>query len=368
VTAATLVSIQVTPTNASLPEALTQNYLATAIFSDGTTQDYTTIVTWSSSNQAAATISNTSPNQGLVTTAAPGMTTITATDPTTLVSGSTLLTVTNGVLQSITVLPASATIAIGANQQFVAIGHYSDGTTHVITNAVTWSSSSPSVASIKNSPRRRGIALGKKAGTVTITAALNGISGTASLTITSATLVSIAVTPGTVQIANDTQQQFTAIGTFSDMSTSDITASVQWTSSNGVATISNRNFFEGIASAQGVGTTTITALDPTTGVTGTATLTVSSATIKSIAITPANSSIVAGLTEQLTATATFSDGTTQDVTAQVTWTTNNGAVATVANTQPGHGLLQAVTAGSATISAQYPLTAVIGTTGVTVDP
>src|SRR6185312_3882265 len=187
-------------------------------------------------------------------------------------------TVTNAVLRSITVEPATATIARGAHQQYVALGHYSDGTTHVITNAVTWSSSAPGTANIGNSPRKRGIATGKKAGAVTITATLNGIAGTASLTVTSATLVSIAVTPATPQIANGSKQQFTAIGTFSDNSTSDITASVAWSSSNtGVAAISNKNFFEGIANAVAVGTTTITAFDSGTGVSGTTVLTVTGA-------------------------------------------------------------------------------------------
>ena len=369
VTAATLVRIDVTPTDETLPKALTENYLATAVFSDGTTQDYTSIVTWTSSDTTVATISNASPNQGLATTISGGTTTITATDPTTLVAGSTTLTVTNAVLRSITVEPATATIARGAHQQFVALGHYSDGTTHVITNAVTWSSSAPSIANIGNSPRKRGIATGKKPGIVTITAALNGITGTAALTVSNGTLVSIAITPADPQIANGTQEQLTATGTFSDGSTSDITASVAWSSSNtGVATISNRNFFEGTASAVGVGTTTITAFDSATGVSGTTTLTVTNATLVSIAITPADSAIVAGFTEPLTATATFSDNTTQDVTAQVTWSSSDATIATVANTQPGHGLLTAVAAGMATITARYPLLPVTGTTGVMVDP
>jgi uncharacterized protein YjdB len=88
----------------------------------------------------------------------------------------------------------------------------------------------------------------------------------------------------------------------------------------------------------------------------------------SIAITPANGAIVAGFTEQLAAVATYSDNTTQDVTAQVTWSSSDATIATVANTQPGHGLLTAIAAGPATITARYPLTAITGTTGVTVDP
>ena len=49
------------------------------------------------------------------------------------------------------------------------------------------------------------------------------------------------------------------------------------------------------------------------------TLTTASAALSSIAVTPANPTIAKGLTQQFTATGTFSDGTTQDLTSPVTW-------------------------------------------------
>ena len=56
-----------------------------------------------------------------------------------------------------------------------------------------------------------------------------------------------------------------------------------------------------------------------------------------------------GATSQMTATATLSNGTTQDVTAQATWQSANTAVATVSST----GLVTGVAAGSAAITATY---------------
>ncbi len=44
-------------------------------------------------------------------------------------------------------------------------------------------------------------------------------------------------------------------------------------------------------------------------------LTVTAATLQSIAVTPANPSIAKGATQQFTATGTFSDGTTQNLTS-----------------------------------------------------
>jgi uncharacterized protein YjdB len=50
----------------------------------------------------------------------------------------------------------------------------------------------------------------------------------------------------------------------------------------------------------------------------------------------------------LTATATFDDSSTQDVTASATWTTSASSKATVAS-----GYVTGVAAGSATITATY---------------
>ncbi|NQU10664.1 fibronectin type III domain-containing protein [bacterium] len=89
----------------------------------------------------------------------------------------------------------------------------------------------------------------------------------------SVTLVSIAVTPATASVAAGLTQQFTAMGTYADASTADLTATATWTSSAGsVATVSSSGLGTGVA----VGSATITA---TSGaVSGSASLTVTPAT------------------------------------------------------------------------------------------
>ncbi|MBI4689286.1 MAG: DUF1566 domain-containing protein [Nitrospirae bacterium] len=87
-TTATLVSITVTPANPSITEGATRQFTATGTYSDSTTQNLTTSVTWSSSNASVATINN----SGLATGIAAGSTTIKATSGS--ISGSTSLTVT----------------------------------------------------------------------------------------------------------------------------------------------------------------------------------------------------------------------------------------------------------------------------------
>jgi len=89
---ATLSSIAVTPANPSLPVGSTRQFAATGTYSDGTSQDITTQVTWSSSAGNIATVSNVAGSQGLATGGpSVGTTTISASLGT--VSGSTILTV-----------------------------------------------------------------------------------------------------------------------------------------------------------------------------------------------------------------------------------------------------------------------------------
>lgn len=84
--------------------------------------------------------------------------------------------------------------------------------------------------------------------------------------------------------------------------------------------------------------------------------------LESIAVTPQSSSVAAGLNEQLTATGTYSDNSTQNLSSSVVWMSSATAVATVNNT----GLVTGAGQGSATISAN--LAGIAGSTGVTVTP
>ncbi len=78
------------------------------------------------------------------------------------------------------------------------------------------------------------------------------------------------------------------------------------------------------------------------------TLTITAPTLVSIQMTPANPSILLGLTQQFTATGTYSDNSTQNITASVTWASATPSVATIgANT----GLAIGLNAGTSQITA-----------------
>ena len=76
-------------------------------------------------------------------------------------------------LSSITVTPSTLSkLAVGATQQFKAMGTYSDKSTADITSKVNWNSSNKAVDTISSS----GLATGVGIGTTNITASMSGIS------------------------------------------------------------------------------------------------------------------------------------------------------------------------------------------------
>lgn len=89
----------------------------------------------------------------------------------------------------------------------------------------------------------------------------------------------------------------------------------------------------------------------TSSIGGSTPITLQGPVLQSIAVTPANSSISYGSTEQFTATGTYSDGSTQNVTTQATWASSQTAVATISNASGTQGLATSVAAGPTTISA-----------------
>ncbi|HVU15368.1 MAG TPA: DUF4082 domain-containing protein [Candidatus Didemnitutus sp.] len=176
---ATLSSIAVSPGSPSITVGGTQQFSATGTYSDSSTQDLSSQVSWSSSNTTVATINAT----GLGTGASGGISTISAAFNG--VSGSATLTVQPAVtLTSIAVTPANATVTAGATQQFTATGTYSNASTQNLTNSVTWSSSVPARATISAS----GLATGVSAGLTTISASSGGVGGSTTLTVQPAPL------------------------------------------------------------------------------------------------------------------------------------------------------------------------------------
>ena len=185
-----VVSLQLTPAKANVPIDFSLQYVAEALLADGGVMDVTgnPSIFWSSSNLAVARIDN----RGLATGVSPGTVTITASGTANgqAFSASAELTVTNAVVTALQLTPATASVAVGLEQQYTATALLSDGSSLDVTNhaALSWSSSDVAVATISaTGTNGKGLATGVSPGTVTITASgtANGqaFSASAGLTV-----------------------------------------------------------------------------------------------------------------------------------------------------------------------------------------
>ncbi len=348
--------LSITPANPNVPIGLPVQFHATGEFTSGSTvvvEDLTSLVgtSWASSNKPVAA----PPTAGATTGLTTGSTTITATfagKPAT-----TTLKVTSALLSSLSVTPASAKFAEGTALQLTATGTYTDGSKHDLTSAVTWKSSSTSVVGVSSS----GLATGNNSGSATVTASLGGKSATTSLTVSLVGISSVAITPASASIAPGTTQQFTATATFSDKSQQDVSSLVQWNSSDpSVATVRDFSSGPGLTTGVAAGTSNISAVYGSVAASNSAVLTVSSATLLSVDVTPANPSVALGSSQQMKAVANFSDGTSQDVTQLATWASSDISVAVV--DQSG----MAITAGSGTAAVTAAFGGASGTSTITV--
>jgi hypothetical protein len=365
VTSATLDRIEVTPAYASGPAGVTQQFLATAIFTNGTFTDVTTSVNWASDDTGVMTISNTAGSEGRATLVAAGIATITASMGGE--DGTVDFTVTGPTLVSIAVTPANIDMPIGLSQKYKATGTYSDSSTRDITNDVSWTSTNGSAATVSNAAGQKGVVSGVASGATNIRATLGAVNNQTGLDVTTATLSSVAVSPSTIMLSQLVGKQFAATATFSDATTLDVTSVVNWTSSNtAVGTMGNSNndkgYFYNLHNSATTPSITVTA--NLNGTTGTANVVVTQGALTGMHINPVTATINAGQTQQFQAFGQYNDGASLDVTEFVTWTTSNAAVAVPSNAPGYHGKVIGNSAGSATITAT--LNGISDTSAVTV--
>lgn len=258
-------------------------------------------------------------------------------------------------LTTVSVTPAQGSVPIGGAQQFVATATYSDGSSRDVTTGSAWSSATTANATINAST---GVATGVAAGSAVISASYSGKSGSATLTVLPATLVSMTIAPLSTALNIGLTQQYTAAGIYTDGSARNISALAAFSSvTPATATITAT----GLATAVAAGTTVITATVGTMN--ATTLLTVNAPTLLSLALTPANPALAVGATQQLATTATYSSGSPLVVTTTATYASSAPTVATVS---ANGGLVTAVAAGTTVVTASFG--GKTTTTTVTVSP
>ena len=256
-------------------------------------------------------------------------------------------------LTRIEISPPAATLAQGTGLPLTVTADYSDGTSSNVGTLATLTSSATAVASVSGQT-----VTAVAPGTATITATFMGQMATATLTVSAATLQSIAIDPPAPTLAVGTTVGLVATGVFSDGSKQDVSDIATWTSSDGtIASVTVASAGVALAGLK-PGSATITAalLKVSTSVS----VTVTTAVVESIGITPSHPTIPVGITSQFQATATYSDNSTQDVSAQAVWNVSDASIATVS--APGDLSTKAM--GS--VDVQATLGGVSGTTTVIV--
>ncbi|WP_334110505.1 S-layer homology domain-containing protein, partial [Thermodesulfitimonas autotrophica] len=132
---------------------------------------------------------------------------------------------------SLRVEPPEMTLKVGESGQYKAIAVYSDGSERDVTEEAAWSVSDPSVASIAT-----GLATGLKAGQVDVTAAWQGLTGSAKLPVVEEVKppapVRLEVRPSEATVKVGETVQFHAVAVYSDSSEKDVTAEAAWSASD----------------------------------------------------------------------------------------------------------------------------------------
>ena len=237
---------------------------------------------------------------------------------------------------------ASVAVALSATQ--ITVGGTVNATADLRTAAgaavtgrvVSWTSSSPTVATVNDGGTVSAIA----AGSATITATSEGKTGSASLTVIPAPVATVVVTLALPSLTLGATT--TASAVLRDERGATLTGrSVAWSSSTpAVATVDN----SGAITTLAVGTTVITASSE--GKSATATLTVMPVPVATITLTAPQSSLTVGSSTQATAITRSASGQVLTDRA-ITWSSSAPSVASVSST----GVILAIAPGAVTVSA-----------------
>ena len=282
-------------------------------------------ITWSSSNTSVATVSA----GGVVTAEGIGSVTITVTTSCGSRTASSTVTVNPVVVTGVS-LGLSTSLVVGGTETL-----FPEITPSNATNQnVTWNSNNNSVATV--SPNGEVTAIGVGTATITVTTVCGNLTTTIAVTVSTLVVppTGVSVLPATVNLNVGGTQALTRTIMPSNATNQNVT----WSSNNNaVATVSAG----GLVTAVGIGTATITVTTVAGGFQATSTINVNPVLPTGVSLNKTATSLDVGGTETLFATVIPFNATNQNVT----WSSNNTAVATVSQS----GLVTAVSAGTATI-------------------
>lgn len=243
---------------------------------------------------------------------------------------------------SLTVAPSSFSLEVGRTRALTTTAGYDNGTSVVVTAGLDFATSDAAVAVVSPS----GVVTGVAAGSATVTVSRDEVSASVAVTVTSTgptrTLRRLALTPDPVALQVGSTQTLTVTASYSDDTTATLASQVAFTSSvPSVATVSA----DGLVTAVSAGDTTVEASFG--GQRATVAVSVTAATLESVALHPRAAEVFVGATRALTVVGSFSDGTTATITAGLTFTSSDETVAVVGP----EGMVTGIAPGAAEITA-----------------
>jgi hypothetical protein len=354
--------LTISPLVNSLNVGTSDQYQAILLSQQGGQVDVTNQAVWSIDQTAIATVSNT----GIVAAQSEGEAVITASFNNLI--GSANLTVTNKTITSLQVSPAEAISLVGLQTQFFSTVVFDDGSSQDVTRDSSWTSASSTDVSIAVDTGLA-LALAQTTAPVVISASFGGQSGQGMLEVITANVRELTVDPANAILPVDNLQNYRAnlVLDNPDNDVIDVTQQVKWAVANGsIATVSNADFNRGLVQAVSEGNTSVIATLSFAGQTetGSATLAVVPISLVSIAVSPADVTVVRGTTGRFNAVGIYNNQDERLITQSVIWASSASNVVNITASGIDAGNAYAVIPGSSVISAS--LSGVVGTASATV--
>jgi hypothetical protein len=311
-----LAQLQVSPPTASVPAGVDQQLSAVAIFENGHREDVSAQVAWSISDEAIARVDA----SGLVSTSAPGTTRVSASLQG--LSASANLVVSNATLVSLALVPELVRIPLGATLTATVTGNYTDGSVVDLTSQAAWSAPTGGLTMLTAGQSR---ATAK--GPVRLCVRFQSMQANVDLEVTDAAAVALhvassrdlaALPKGAISILSVTAD-------FTDATVLDVSGDVTWQSDDQLVA-------EVVASrVRAVQHGSARLVASYQGRSIPVDVTVSSAEVVGLTVYPPLATAPIGDFTALEAIATYSDGSSGNVTELVTWSSLDPAAVQVFN-------------------------------------
>ncbi|MBK9406471.1 MAG: Ig-like domain-containing protein [Gemmatimonadetes bacterium] len=311
------------------------------------------VITWISGAPSVATVTQ----AGLVTAVGTGSALIFAASEG--VSTSVSITVSSVGVASVRISPPSGSIAQARTLQLSATPVDAQGNT-ITGRTVSWNSSAPAVASVSSS----GLVSGIAPGTANVTATVDGVVGTAPITVTPTPVATATIIPGAPTVTVGSTLTLTLLLADSSGAPLSLTGrNIGWAVSNqAIASVST----SGTVTALAPGTVTVQAT--VEGVIAQSFVTVTNIPVASVTLTPSTAALQLGQKQAVTAVARDASNNIL-IGRPVTWSSSAVTVATVGTSVTADtNTITTVGTGTATIRATIGGVTGVSTVSVTAVP